>query len=741
MNGSGAVSWVRWLGVVGLLALAACDNGGGGGMPPSASTAVSSRFGFAVNTGDNTLSTFLIDASTGQWRAHGYIQTGAAPAAAATDPSGKFVYVVNKTDDTVSGFALDTTNGALSSIDTDGVTAGNQPALATGASPVALVVDPTGKFLYVANETDESVSGYSIDSMTGALSPIDTDAVTGGIQPAIATGIAPAAVTIDPLGKFLYVMNGGGAPGSVSAFAIDATAGALTTVAGSPFAAGTAPADFAMDASGKFLYVANSGSDDVSAFTIDSTTGALAAVTGSPFGTGTGSGPGAVSVNPSGKFAYVANQAGKSISIFPIDSGTGALGSPSVKTTEAGQSAMHVDPSGRYLYVANAADQLLRTYRISSFTGGLSLISAARTRTQPVALAMTRGSKPLVVQPKFGYVANSGADSVYKYSVDASTGALSYDGAASSSVSSPQPYAIAVDPFNRFVYVANYSAYAVSGYTINSASGVLTSIGTTITPGTDTDALVVDPSGRFLYVLNRNSGIPNGSVSVYSINQADGTLGTSSIQTVAVGNTPSALTIDPTGQYLYVANRNYDNLPAAGSVSVFSINPNNGLLTAATGAPAGIEPIAVSTDASGRFLYVVNGDTSGFSSDVEIFAIDASTGTLGTSIGTAPTGDGPVAIGADPKGRFMYVANYNGVTVAAYALESAGLLSTPTLTSSLVAPVAVTVDPSGQYAYATNDGGTITEYEIDPSAGVLTFLGGVATDASPRALALTMSIH
>ena len=47
------------------------------------------------------------------------------------------------------------------------------------------------------------------------------------------------AWAIDPKGKFAYVTNQGSA--NVSAYPIIATSGALTPVAGSPFAAGSGP--------------------------------------------------------------------------------------------------------------------------------------------------------------------------------------------------------------------------------------------------------------------------------------------------------------------------------------------------------------------------------------------------------------------------------------------------------------------------------------------------------------------
>jgi 6-phosphogluconolactonase len=72
-----------------------------------------------------------------------------------------------------------------------------------------------------------------VNSATGMLTPIGS---------AVAVGVDPQFVTADPSGKFLYVsVLGVGNAGSLQGFSIDPSSGALTSIAGSPFAAGTVP--------------------------------------------------------------------------------------------------------------------------------------------------------------------------------------------------------------------------------------------------------------------------------------------------------------------------------------------------------------------------------------------------------------------------------------------------------------------------------------------------------------------
>ena len=99
---------------------------------------------------------------------------------------------------------------------------------------------------------------------------------------------------------------------NVSAFAINANTGALTAV-GSPVAAGTTPFSVTVDPLGKFVYVANLGSNNVSAFTIDPRTGALTAV-GVPVTSGAS--PSSLAVEPTGRSAYVTNRTQRNLPIL-----------------------------------------------------------------------------------------------------------------------------------------------------------------------------------------------------------------------------------------------------------------------------------------------------------------------------------------------------------------------------------------------------------------------------------------
>jgi Lactonase, 7-bladed beta-propeller len=89
-------------------------------------------------------------------------------------------------------------------------------------------------------------------AMATHVAPAKSWMLPGAYTKAQNAGRAHAAV------EFVYVTNL--SSNNVSAYAINASTGALTQLTGSPFAAGYQPSGVAIDSSGKFLYVANNGS-------------------------------------------------------------------------------------------------------------------------------------------------------------------------------------------------------------------------------------------------------------------------------------------------------------------------------------------------------------------------------------------------------------------------------------------------------------------------------------------------
>jgi 6-phosphogluconolactonase len=346
-------------------------------------------FAYVVNSGSNNVSAYMIDPATGAWGEinNSPVSAGSQPLAIAIDPSGKFAYVVNSASNNVSAYAIQeeadwgVAQGALRAI--------SGSPFPAGTSPRSIAIDPDGKFVYVANQGmlggQGSISAYTMDSSTGALT-----AVAGSPFPA---GLNPQFVAIDPTGKFAYAANEESS--NVSAYAINATTGALTAIPGSPFSALWRPSSIAVDPSGRFAYVTLS-SNSISAYAINATTGALTAIPGSPFSAGQF--PSFIAFDLSGKFVYVTDAGlewtSGDISVFTINASTGALTAVAGSPFPAGSNSRFVafDPTGKFAYVANADSNDVSAYAVNTATGALNPIAGSPipVGTRPTSIVTHR---------------------------------------------------------------------------------------------------------------------------------------------------------------------------------------------------------------------------------------------------------------------------------------------------------------------------------------------------------------
>ncbi len=169
----------------------------------------------------------------------------------------------------------------------------------------------------------------------------------------------------------------------------------------------------------------------------------------------------------------------------------------------------------------------------------------------------------------------------------------------------------------------------------------------------------------YTYVLNQD----DDSVSMFRINR-DGTL--APLGTVATGDAPASMAIDPLNRYAYVSNQNAD------TISLHTIGAD-GVLSPNGTMNAGPVPIHCVMDPSGRYLYIANFADNTLSQ----YRISA-TGTL-IANGIVQTGaSSPLSLAADPLGRHIYVANFLENTFSQFTIGTDGTLTkTATLATGL----------------------------------------------------------
>jgi 6-phosphogluconolactonase len=321
--------------------------------------------------------------------------------------------------------------------------------------------DVTPRYAYVTDSAAGQVLGYTVNSSTGALTPLGSFAVNTG----------PSSIGGDATGAIVYVAN---ADGTVSGFIVNAGTGALQPVAGT-FIAGTRPISIAVDPHDRFVYVANAGSNDVSGFHETAATGVLTPLTSSFPLSGT---PSRIIIDPSGRFVYVTEGAGTAV--FIINADASLTLQQTVPPANTAATAIAVEPHLHFAYITDNQTGVT-AYAVESSTGKLTAISGATfaSGTAPVAVvADPTGS--------FLYVANSGSGDIAAFVIN-SNGFLTPAGARQSLASAPVD--LATDPSGKFVFALSPSG--VTGFAIGSGGG-LSPAGTT-TAGTNPSAVTVLP--------------------------------------------------------------------------------------------------------------------------------------------------------------------------------------------------------------------------------------------------------
>jgi 6-phosphogluconolactonase (cycloisomerase 2 family) len=355
-------------------------------------------------------------------------------------------------------------------------------------------------------------------------SPVQNCTVTNATKTGTVTTANVASVIVDCSGLYVFAASptdGTGTTGSLAAFTIDPVAGGLTAVTGSPYdesllTSDIAPWGLAVDPSGSFLYVANSGSASISTDTI----GAGGALTLDP-------------AAPASTFIAPATAANAPYSLA-------------------------LDPTGPYLYTGTNDTP-------NGFVEGFSIAGGA--------LAALTGSP--------------------------------YTSATPAAIN--EPFGLALDTTHSFLYAVNNFADSLVSYGITAGVlGELSASPDVLSPAMTTPYAVASyPSGTYFYVTD--TGVTPGTVNVVTI---DGTGILTVVQSKNVGTTPQAVVVDPTGKYLYVSNA------GDGTVTAFTISGGGATLTGGvTGSPftasgaasTAALPTALTIDSSGRFLYVANG--------------------------------------------------------------------------------------------------------------------------------------
>src|SRR6266568_2343662 len=137
----------------------------------------------------------------------------------------------------IETFSFNVGNGKVSAVDNTPADTANKTCVLNGV-PSSLVMDPAGAFAYAIINTNPACSGSTNGILAFKVNSNGTTTSVGSqvsFRAGSAGDVVPVTMVMDPAGKFLFVADRGSAvPGSVSVFAIG-SGGTVTEVAGSPF--------------------------------------------------------------------------------------------------------------------------------------------------------------------------------------------------------------------------------------------------------------------------------------------------------------------------------------------------------------------------------------------------------------------------------------------------------------------------------------------------------------------------
>jgi 6-phosphogluconolactonase (cycloisomerase 2 family) len=617
-------------------------------------------------------------------------------------PAVRYAFTANESDNSVSSYVVDSATGQLTLVSK--VAAGSMPS-----AILANTIFPPGaaaySYVYVLNLNSSTISEYSV-SANGDLILIGT----------IATGLRPVALAV--CGNYLYVTNYGytnyrfHTPGNVSEYSIAAD-GTLTSIG--TINAGTFPRSIAtIDRSpySSYVYVGSDGTNDVTEYVVGPT-GALIS-TGT---VATGAGPGSIDLLPSLDALYVASSTG--INQYTINAATGALTPMVPATVASGTLPTSISVAdGQSAYVATS-------FGVYQYAIG---VTGALTALNPAFVAGGSYPRSVAVDAvgRYVYVSDIGGNNVFQYRIG--SGGVLVANSPASVTDYPAPVGVSIT-YGGEVEIRPQYVYEVDNegnvsLLSEASNGALTLVSTTPNPapGSYSSALgiAVDPSGRYLYTY-----LENGEIDQYTIG-AGGTP-TSMTPAFAMGGNSgpvgpgygqgSAIAVDPTGRYLYAVScgNNY--------VSQFTIG-SGGLLSAMAtpNVAVGQCPSTVSVDASGKYVYVI----SMLTAQIFQFAIGGGGSLTALTPAWVVPYNWQTTMVLDPSGRFLYAADS---IICQFDLSAGGLLSSVSKcagTSWVISSMAVS--PQGTYLYSVDViAGTVAVFTIDPSSGNLTALSPVGS--------------
>ncbi|MFN7937763.1 MAG: lactonase family protein [Bryobacteraceae bacterium] len=315
-------------------------------------------------------------------------------------------------------------------------------SFASAVNPSYLALHPNRRALYAVNETSPgAVSAFAVDPLSGALTHMVT-------RPSL--GDRPVHLSVDPTGRFVLVANDGG---SIAIFPVlsDGSLGEATDSIVHQGATGPNkqrqdaphPQQIQTDPTGRYALVTDLGLDKIFVYQINTASGTLRLH--SQLDTEPGSGPKRIAYHPLGRWMYRINELANTMTAVEWIAATGELRNiQSLSTIPAsfqgdnGTGQVQVAPYGQFVYGTNLGDDSIALFNMDAGTGELTFLARESSNGEVPAY--------LAIDPtgSFLFAANRDSDNVVQFAMNPKNGHITPTGALE--IGSPASILFSAEP-------------------------------------------------------------------------------------------------------------------------------------------------------------------------------------------------------------------------------------------------------------------------------------------------------
>ncbi len=666
------------------------------------------RFVFNGGPLDNSLSTCAVDAFDGDL-SYGPVQglTGPMPGAQhiVFHPNQLFAFIPNAglqgQPSSLSTYAIDPQSGTLE----------HRSEATCGEAPRFLALSPDGTNVYAVSHDDNRVYSYAVNGATGQLTYLSDQLTNTG----------PTRIRVDPGGRFVYVLHDQSS--DITVFPVDPASGAANPLTQAINYWGTTPTDIVFTSSGARAYISFSNDNRLYVYDVDPVDGTLVATADLPLP----GGPVSMALSAYDDFLYVACEDEDILAVLELDPATGLLVQTTTVPAGDGPLWVTIDESGLFAFVLNGLDKTLQPFLVDPDSGQVSAGQSMRTRPSATFIGIYTGQTPSAPSMEYVYALGQQSKDLTGFQFNENTGTLAPITVESLGVS--LPVGMAVDPLGRFVFVALDNNPEIAVFRITADTGLLLENLLRTPLSSPPGGIAVDAGGQHLFVTLTGFD----QVLSFSIDALSGELTPRAV--AATGSGPGAVQTDPTGRFLYVANR------GGSSHTLSAYNIQQGLFAAGpTFVPAPGSPGQPRFSPTGERLYVALRG----SNLLVPYSVDPIMGSLTLEAGGSSAAIGlPTVFQPHTTGRFGYAsipaANGGYGQIGHYAIAPDGSLQLLQSSAGGQAPIDLCVGPGGEFLLVLNAGSDdLDVFTIQSTTSQLNPQGTYGVGEGPIALGYSM---